>query len=247
MLGVFDSGSGGLTVLRSMVDAFPSADVLYLGDHARAPYGDRSDEEIARFTHEAVDWMFAQGCDRILLACNTASAIALQERKDDRIFGIVSPTTEWINRQSDSVIGLLATQATIRSGLYAGVGAHMSCPAWVMLLEDGDARSEEAERVVSGDIMRLHDIEDRIDTIVLACTHYPAFHDFVEAAAKSFNPSARVVDQGAMVVDWVHKNGHAPEGGHGERLFFTSGDPKKAAKTAEHAFGQPVSYTKVAL
>jgi len=245
MLGIFDSGSGGLTALREVVNAFPGADLMYLGDHARAPYGDRDPKEIKTFTKEAVAWLFAQGCDEILFACNTASSIVLPELNDDRVFGIVEPTLAWLDGQRDRHIGLLATQATVDSGAYASsVAVEQACPAWSILIENGDARTDEAREVVARDVERLFATDANIDAIVLACTHYPIFHEYVVDALPRPMP---VMYQGQMLVDWMKMFSRNRVAGKKRRVFFTTGNPDKIVLTAAQAFGTEVRFEKITL
>lgn len=175
MIGIFDSGLGGLTVLRKLVDELPECSYLYLGDNARAPYGPRDLEEIYQFTQQGVDWLFCQGAELVILACNTASANALRRLQQEwlpkmhphkRVLGIVVPTVEQVTGvawHSDEVrdtdpghIVVFATQATVRSGAYAReimkrnprmkVWQH-SCPGLVELIE-GDAPREQIRHAV---------------------------------------------------------------------------------------------------
>ena len=125
-IGVFDSGYGGLTVLKKIVEALPAYDYLYLGDNARAPYGTRSFETVYRYTLDCVKWFFAQGCPLVILACNTASAKALRsiQQQDlehlapsNRVLGVIRPTTEMIGTVTRSgKVGILATKGTVSSG-----------------------------------------------------------------------------------------------------------------------------------
>lgn len=252
-------------MLREVVKAYPQMDVLYLGDHARAPYGDRDPKEIRAFTKEAVAWLFAQGCDEILFACNTASSIVLPELQDDRIFGIVEPTLAWLRGQQDRRIGLLATQATVDSGVYTlSTTVEQACPAWSILIENGDARTDEARDTVRRDVERLLATDPTIDTIVLACRHYPIFHQYVvdavvdavvEDRGRSHNFTDRlnyaiddsILDQGQMLVDWMRKSGREPGTTSGVRRFYTTGEPDAIAQTAAQAFGALTTFKKVSI
>ena len=127
-IGIFDSGYGGLTVMRSIVDVLPEYDYLYFGDNARAPYGNRSFDTVYHYTLECVNWLFDEGCDLVILACNTASAKALRQiqqvdlpnRNDHkRVLGVIRPTTESIGAYSETgVVGILGTAGTVASGSY---------------------------------------------------------------------------------------------------------------------------------
>ena len=228
--------------MQELAKAFPDVSMMYLGDHARAPYGDRSPEEIREFTGEAIDWLFAQGCDQVLLACNTASAATRGTLDDDRVLGIVDPTKEWLAKQESENVGLLATTATVASGVYHDAVAYQhSCPAWVLFIEKGNPQSDGAREVVARDVHALIDGRD-IKTIVLACTHYPYFHDLL---AEILPSDVQVVDQGEMVADWLKQHA-SPQPADGERSlqFFTTDDPQEVSRRAADFFGAPVTFQK---
>ncbi|MBT4857149.1 glutamate racemase [Candidatus Uhrbacteria bacterium] len=245
MLGVFDSGSGGLTVAQTLSKAFPHVSMMYLGDHARSPYGDRPVNEIEQYTKECVDWLFAQGCDQVLLACNTASAVALDYLDDDRVIGIIEPTRDWLSTRDKEDIGLLATTATVTSGVYSDVVAYQhSCPAWTLFIEKGNPKSEGAKEVVTRDVNTL--IEGReLNTVVLACTHYPYFHDLL---AEILPSDVTVVDQGDMVANWLKDhNRPAQTDGDSALQFFTTDDPIEVSRRAADFFGSPVTFQKATI
>lgn len=191
-IGVFDSGYGGLTILKELVKTLPQYDYLYLGDNARAPYGARSFETVYQYTLEAVDWFFKQGCELVILACNTASAKALRtiQQKDlanygpsKRVLGVIRPTAEVIGRFSESgQLGVLATKGTVISESYILEIAHFfpemsvyqqACPMWVPLIENGAHEGAGADYFVKESLDQLLQQSPAIDTILLACTHYP--------------------------------------------------------------------------
>lgn len=216
-IGVFDSGYGGLTILREIVKTLPEYDYLYLGDNARAPYGTRSYECVYRFTLEAVKYLFAQGCPLVILACNTASAKALRtiQQRDlpkidptRRVLGVIRPTAEKVGGVShNGNVGVLGTPGTIASGSYdieiakLNPGFHtygQACPMWCPLVENKEAGTPGADYFVRRDIGRLFDRCADIDTVVLGCTHYPLLLDHIRAAVP---PSATVVSQGDIVAE----------------------------------------------
>ena len=191
-IGVFDSGYGGLTILREVRKLLPQYDYLYLGDNARAPYGCRSFEVVYRFTLEAVRHLFDQGCRLVILACNTASAKALRtiQRHDipridptRRVLGVIRPTVEEIGRVTrNGVVGILGTQGTVSSRsydmeiskLYPGFKVYSrACPMWCPLVENLEADGDGADYFVDKDIRALFAECPDIDTLVLGCTHYP--------------------------------------------------------------------------
>src|SRR5215211_649769 len=163
-IGVFDSGYGGLTVLREFVDRLPQYDYLYLGDNARSPYGTRSFETVYRYTLQCVRWLLDQGCPLVILACNTASAKALrtiqqndlkQLNPEARVLGVIRPTTEIIGRHTTSgQVGILATNGTVQSESYPieakkffpGIRIEQeACPMWVPLVENNEHETEGAD------------------------------------------------------------------------------------------------------
>lgn len=216
-IGVFDSGYGGLTILRDIVKALPQYDYLYLGDNARAPYGTRSYECVYQFTLEAVKYLFAQGCPLVILACNTASAKALRtiQQRDLpqidpslRVLGVIRPTVEAVGRITrNGNIGIFATQGTIASGSYDIEIAKLypdshtygvACPMWVPLVENKEGDTPGAEYFVSRDVSRLFDKCADIDTVILGCTHYPLLLTQIRRAVP---PTATIISQGEIVAD----------------------------------------------
>lgn len=191
-IGVFDSGYGGLTILKSLRAQLPQYDYIYLGDNARAPYGTRSFELVYDFTLQAVKYLFAQGCHLVILACNTASAKALRsiQQRDlplldpsRRVLGVIRPTVEQLGATSRTGhVGILGTPGTVASGSYNIEIEHLNpgfvttahaCPMWVPLVEYGEAASPGADYFVRKEIDALLTADPQIDTIVLGCTHYP--------------------------------------------------------------------------
>lgn len=191
-IGIFDSGYGGLTILRQFRQFLPQYDYLYLGDNARAPYGTRSFEIVYEFTLQAVKKLFSMGCHLVILACNTASAKALKsiQEKDlpqldpqRRVLGVIRPTAECIGAITKTRhIGILATQGTINSESYP-LEIHKlfpdivvngeACPMWVPLVENNEFDSPGADYFVQKRIGNLLRKDPEIDTIILGCTHYP--------------------------------------------------------------------------
>ena len=193
-IGVFDSGYGGLTILKDLRRLMPQYDYVFLGDNARAPYGNRSFEVVYRFTLEAVDkLMNGEGCPPVILACNTASAKALRTIQQNdlpqstdpsrRVLGVIRPTVERVGELTRSGhIGIFATPGTIKSESYDLEIAKLypdfhatghACPMWVPLVENGEASSPGADYFVKQEIDRLMKTDAAIDTIILGCTHYP--------------------------------------------------------------------------
>ena len=203
-IGVFDSGYGGLTILKEIKKKLPAYNYIYLGDNARAPYGNRSFETIYRYTWQCVQWFFNKGCPLVILACNTASAKALRSIQQQklpvtfpykRVLGVIRPTTEVIGNYSSSKhIGILATSGTVQSDSYKIeiekffpelVITQQACPVLVPLIENNEIDNEGADYFVKKYCDQLLLKDDKIDTVLLACTHYPllketfrkVFHD----------------------------------------------------------------------
>lgn len=217
-IGVFDSGYGGLTILRSLREQLPEYDYLYLGDNARAPYGTRSFEIVTDFTRQAVQHLFDRGCPLVILACNTASAKALrtiQQRwlpvstdPSRRVLGVIRPTAEWIGNVSrNGHVGVFATPGTIASHSYDmeieklhpdfTVTGH-ACPMWVPLVENGEAGADGADYFVRKDIDALLSADPEIDTVILGCTHYPLLYNKIR---QYMPPHISILRQGEVVAD----------------------------------------------
>lgn len=214
-IGVFDSGYGGLTILEQIREQLPKYDYLYLGDNARSPYGNRSFEVVYELTRQAVLWLFRQGCRLVILACNTASAKALRtiQQKDlpvidpqRRVLGVIRPTVENLNKITDSLhIGILGTQGTITSLSYPMeigklfpdmIVVGEACPMWVPLVENNEHDKPGADYFVKQHIENILKKDVRIDTLVLACTHYP----LLEKKIRKYLPEGiRLVLQGKSV------------------------------------------------
>ena len=225
-IGIFDSGFGGLTVFRSIVQQLPENDFIYLGDNARAPYGNRSFETVHEYTLQCVQWFFNQGCPLVILACNTASAKALRSiqqndlpKIDDqkRVLGVIRPTAEVIGNFSTSKsVGILGTKGTILSNSYPIEIEHFfpeikvsqqACPMWVPLIENGEHQSSGAHYFIEKNICELMAQDINIDTILLACTHYP----LIQEQIKQFLPNhIQVISQGDIVahslVDYLQRH-----------------------------------------
>src|ERR1017187_2464780 len=214
-IGVFDSGYGGLSVLKEIVHELPDYDYLYLGDNARAPYGNRSFHSVYEFTLESVKMLFDKGCHLVILACNTASANALRavQHKDlpnldpsRRVLGVIRPTAEMVGTMSKTKhIGVLGTTATIDSYAYpieikrffpAIKVFQRACPIWVPIVENNEIESEGADYFIKNDIEQLLVQSDKIDTIILACTHYPLLIDKIK---KYLPENIQLLSQGEIV------------------------------------------------
>jgi glutamate racemase len=214
-IGIFDSGYGGLTILSQIRKHMSEYDYLYLGDNARTPYGTRSFEVVYEFTSQAVRTLFEMGCSLVILACNTASAKALRTIQQidlpkidpcKRVLGIIRPTVEYLGEITETRhVGVLATSGTIKSQSYPLeikklfpdiVVSGEACPIWVPLVENGEAQSDGTDYFVSRHIDNLLAKDDKIDTIILGCTHYPILYDKI----RRYTPDhIKVIMQGEYV------------------------------------------------
>lgn len=269
-IGVFDSGYGGLTILRSLREQLPGYDYLYLGDNARAPYGSRSFEVVTRFTLEAVRHLFDAGCPLVILACNTASAKALRSIQQRwlpvspdptrRVLGVIRPTAEQIGRASrNGHVGVLATPGTIASQSYDieitklnpgfRVTGH-ACPMWAALVENGYARSEGSDFFIRDDISRLLQADSEIDTLVLGCTHYPLLLEKIEAELARLRPGRddiTILLQGSIVArslaDYLarHPEMERRLTRNGTARFLTTENPARFADLATLFLGHGIT------
>lgn len=214
-IGVFDSGYGGLTILRQIRQYLPQYDYLYLGDNARAPYGSHSFDIIYRYTLQSVEELFRRGCELVILACNTASAKALRTiQMNDlpridasrRVLGVIRPTVEAIGSVTRTGhIGLLGTVGTVNSHsydmeiakLYPGTTlTSLACPMWVPLVENFEYDSPGADYFVKKRIEGIMRMDAQIDTLILGCTHYPLLMNKI---VKYVPTGVRIISQGKYV------------------------------------------------
>lgn len=261
-IGVFDSGYGGLTVLREFVDQMPGYDYLYLGDNARAPYGTRSFETVYQYTLQCVQWLLKQDCPLIILACNTASAKALRtiqqndlEKLDHRarVLGVIRPTAEIIGKESSSgEIGILATNGTVQSNSYVleiekffpkVKVAQEACPMWVPLVENNEHNAPGADYFIQKHVNKVLKENPGVDTLLLACTHYPLLKDKIQQYLPAH---VKLLSQGAIVADSLkdylrrHPEMEQRLTKGGKRQFFTTDSPTDFNEKATSFFGEKV-------
>ncbi|UAY51841.1 glutamate racemase [Ferruginibacter albus] len=268
-IGVFDSGYGGLTVLKEIVAKLPEYDYLYLGDNARAPYGPRSFETVYQYTLECVEWFFKQGCSLVVLACNTASAKALRTIQQNdlpkldgskRVLGVIRPTTEIIgNFTKTNEIGILGTNGTVQSNsypieiakFYPDIKVHQeAAPTWVPLVENNEYDTPGADYFVEKHIRNLLAQSQNIDTILLACTHYPLLIDKIK---KYVPEKLSIVSQGKIVADSLsdylerHSEIESKCSKGGKISFYTTDSTQDFDNHAAVFFGKPVKSTHLHL
>lgn len=268
-IGVFDSGYGGLTILRDIMKTLPDYDYIYLGDNARAPYGGRSYDIVYRFTLQAVRYLFEQGCHLVILACNTASAKALRTIQqndlpsidpDRRVLGVIRPTVEKIGEiTGNGNIGIVGTSGTVRSQsydmeikkLYPGFNIFsQACPMWAPLVENGEADKPGADYFVKRDIELLMSQEPSIDSIILGCTHYPLLLDKIERYVPE---GTKVLSQGKIVANSLadylarHPEMAARCSRGGVCTYLTTENPEKFSESASIFLSTPVVAQSVTL
>lgn len=268
-IGVFDSGFGGLTVLKEIESRLPQYDYLYLGDNARAPYGPRSYETVYHYTLECVEWFFKQGCPLVILACNTASAKALRTIQQNdlpkidpgrRVLGVIRPTTEIIGTLTKTrAVGVLGTAGTVQSGSYpieinkfypdVKVYQH-ACPMWVPLIENNEYASAGADYFVKKDMEQLLGQSAEIDTILLGCTHYPLLQEKIQQFTP---PGVTLLTQGKIVAgSLAHYLERHPEiaekcSKQGHIAFYTTDSAEDFDNHAAIFYGKPVKSAHLAL
>jgi len=261
-IGVFDSGFGGLTVLREITRVLPEYDFLYFGDNARAPYGNRSFEVVHAYTLRAVEWLFERGCPLIILACNTTSAKALRTIQqidlprlapDRRVLGVIRPITEWVGTVSRSGhIGILATAGTVASGSYEieilkyfpdATVSQEACPIWTSLIENNEFDNPAADYFIRKHVDRLFAADHLIDAVVLGCTHYPLIQGKIAACLP---PGVKLIAQGEVVarrlVDYLDRHPEISSrcSRQERRDFYTSENPEFFDRAAPLFYGGPV-------
>ena len=253
-IGLFDSGYGGLTILKQIQSLMPEYDYMYLGDNARSPYGSRSFDVVYEFTLQSVKKLFELGCQLVILACNTASAKALRtiQQKDlplldanRRVLGIIRPTAECIGALTKSRhVGFFATEGTVLSHSYQLEIEKLHpdvkvtgepCPMWVPLVENNEYNSDGADYFVKTRIDSLMSRDPKIDAIILGCTHYPLLLGKIN---KYIPEGVRVIPQGdyvaASLKDYLHRHTEmdAKLTKGGTCQFFTTESEEKFKKSA---------------
>lgn len=277
MIGIFDSGYGGLTILNHIRQHLPQYDYLYLGDNARAPYGTRSFDVIYEYTLQAVNFLHQQGCNLIILACNTASAKALrsiQQRNINpdelRVLGVIRPTVEVIpQRTRTKHIGVLATPGTVASESYVIellkqdptlIVTQQACPMWVPLIESGEHLSDGADYFVEKYLTELLTRDPLIDTIILGCTHYPLLQPKIEAFLEKYehtkflnqNSKFKIISQGEIVAlsfaDYLRRHPEFSQDSKGGTCrYLTTESANKFSGAASLFLSEPIEAQHIEL
>lgn len=258
MIGFFDSGFGGLTVLKEVIKELPDYSYIYLGDNARTPYGSRSQEIIYQYTCEGIGKLFSCGAELIILACNTSSAVALRKIQQEyllkhhpnkKVLGIIVPTAEdMVNGKN---IGILATEATVFSGIYpieiskrnpSATITQQPCPLLVPIIESGEF--DQLEDVVSGYVQELFRKNKNIDSVILGCTHYAIIENIFR---KYIADDIAVISQGKIVAeklkDYLDRHGKIKSSlkRESERIFLTTESSPHVQHLAELFYGEKIN------
>ena len=268
-IGIFDSGFGGLTIMKEITALLPAYDYYYLGDNARTPYGTRSFETVYKYTLESVKWFFDKGCPLVIIACNTASAKALREIQqidlpkmapEKKVLGIVRPTSEIIGKYSSSKkVGIMATTGTVLSESYPieinkffpdVEVIQEACPMWVPLVENNEHQSPGADYFVKKRIQSLLKKNKNIDTVLLACTHYPLLKNKIE----EFMPvGIQIISQGKIVAeslaDYLKRHPEIEDKitQNNIRKFYTTDDSNRFDEKASLFYGQFLQSEQITL
>ena len=254
-IGIFDSGVGGLTVFKEVASLLPEEDVVYFGDTARLPYGTRSRKTIVRYARECADFLMAEGAKIIVVACNTASSVAVEHLRtslDVPVVGVVEAgAREGLRETRTKRIGVIGTRATVRSGSYrkaihaldeAAIVVSRSCPLFVSLVEEGwtdDAVTREVARRYLGFVRAA-----RVDTLVLGCTHYPVLREVI---TETVGAKVRLVDSGKGVARYVRtvltKEGiRSGRRGRAGYRFYVSDEPGRLTELSKRFIGRQVRF-----
>jgi glutamate racemase len=251
-IGVFDSGIGGLTVLHQIIEALPRENTVYLGDTARAPYGTKSVETVLRYSFENSEFLVEKGVKLVVVACNTSTAIALEQLGDRLkvpVIGVIDPgVRRALKSTKNKKVGVIGTEATIQSGAYTRALKaarrdlevySRACPLFVPLVEEGWTDNAVVEMTVKAYLGSLK--QSGIDTLILGCTHYPLLK---KAIRKYLGSGVRLVDSAeetAKEVELVLKKGTmARKAGKATHSFFVTDAPERFVKVGRRFLGEKV-------
>lgn len=267
MIGIFDSGLGGLAVLKAIEERLPQYDYLYLGDNARAPYGDHSQETILHYTAEGLNYLFQRGCVLVVLACNTASAEALRKIQqewlpkhfpDRNALGVIRPLAEEAARVTkNNMVGVMATRSTVTSGAYVRelknlnkkITLHQqACRLLVPLIEEGFENTVATRMIVKRYVRPVKN--KNVDTVILGCTHYGRIAPLF---ARYFGKNIIMLDSGTIIAEKLadylarHPEYEKRIARSGKRIFATSEETQEVAALAETFLGRAVSFEQAKL
>ncbi|MHA7108956.1 glutamate racemase [Sunxiuqinia elliptica] len=270
-IGVFDSGYGGLTVLKELMKTLPEYDFLYLGDNARTPYGTRSFDVVYEYTLEAVKRLFDEGCHLVILACNTASAKALRsiQQRDlphiapnRRVLGVIRPSVEMVAESTQNGhVGVVATSGTVASESYpielekwssgrVKQTTQEACPMWVPIVENNVIDTLGADYFIQTNLNALFQKDPDIDSLILGCTHYPLLRDSIK---KYVPKQVRIIEQGELVaaktLDYLERHPEIDQNcsKNATHRFLTTEDAAFFDERAKHFLGYPIESVKIEL
>lgn len=260
MIGIFDSGLGGLTITKSIINKLPYYDYIYLADNARTPYGNKSQENIYQYTKEAIDFLFARGCKIIIIACNTASSKALRKIQQEylpikypgkRVLGVIRPLVEQAVNNSYKRIGVIGTEATINSNAYV-IELHnlkpdllivqQAAPLLVPLIEEGWLQKPETKMILKKYLIRLK--RSQVQALIPACTHYPFL---LPELQRIMTKKCTVLNPGQIIAqsfaDYLkrHPEIQLTKSDKYKLHFFTTDDPDKFKNIGSKYLSQPIT------
>jgi glutamate racemase len=268
-IGIFDSGYGGLTILKEIVKELPQYDYIYLGDNARTPYGTRSFDVVYEYTLEAVKTLFSMGCHLVILACNTASAKALRTIQQNdlpgidiskRVLGVIRPSIEEIpNTTKSRHVGVLGTMGTVLSESYPLeiekispeseiICTQEACPMWVPIVENSEIDTPGADYFIRKNLDNLLTADPEIDTIILGCTHYPLL---INKISKFLPSGITVLEQGTIVAkklkDYLKRHPEIEKRctKGGDVRYITTETIETFEKKAAYFLGRPLKAEKI--
>jgi len=266
-IGVFDSGFGGLAVLREFVKKLPQYDYICFGDTARAPYGGHSAEVVYNFTHSAVEFLFRQGCPLIILACGTASSVALRKIQREylpkhyperRVLGVVIPSVQSAAESTkNGRVGIIGTEATISSGAFESELKKINprikvfqkaCPLLAPMVEAGETENA-LSKMALGKYLRPFAAK-HIDTLILGCTHYGLLEKEIKGIV---GPGVKIISEGKSAAEKLkyylakHPEIERQLARNGKVKFLTTDITEKFKKLGSRFFGQPIKPQKVVL
>jgi len=259
MIGIFDSGIGGLTVVRALMEQVPGYDIIYFGDTARTPYGSKSPETVIRYAVENTDFLLEKGAEIVVMACNSASSVAterLVQKYNTSIFEVITPAVELsVQRSKKMYIGVIGTRATVQSGIYEKKILEINpeariysaaCPLLVPLVEEGWLKKPVTSMIVK---KYLHPLKVRqIDTLILGCTHYPLLINIIQ---NKIGKRVNIIDSSAGVAKKVrdflktNKDVENKLSKNGKFRLFVSDVTQQFAKTAKAVLKRNVKLEKV--
>lgn len=257
-IGVFDSGVGGLTVVREIMHQLPKETIYYFGDTARCPYGPRSRDEVERFTFEIIEFLLQFPLKAIVIACNTATAAALEKAKKHvpiPVIGVIEPGARAaLKATRNGKIGVIGTQGTIQSGAYENTLKLMdpdisvyslACPRFVPLVESGSYRTPLADRIVAEDLDPLR--QENIDTLILGCTHYPLLTDSISKALGKEVELISSAEETAIELKQILTQNGALSSQLESHRFFSTGSKETFKRVAKEWLQKEIEVEQVEL